>query len=398
MELLFVRVAISIVCFLVGLQAVRSPYNLQTPRSGSPRSTRLVCWLCVLLLHWWLCAVLLALAGVGGSSALSQMGSFVLGVMSTSMYSAPSETDVCSELGAGVNAGSCHESSSDTGASSGQAIGAAAIRPGLALLEARDLAARMADIPELRSFGNRKHWRLVCDVDQGQAQVLRRTDQCNGDLILRVVARLACQVPELLSLVIELDLMPTWNRFCAVAEVFHRVTCIDLYAGGAAQLPWPIPRYNILLRARLLNLMDTLGCMLVVARTPEGQSFRFEDPPYEATLPAKMQGRRQLPLKVAACALTPLAVGEDGSAAGVSFDLVVHVQLSAAAFVPGWVIDFVMRRVVPWLCRRVLALVQVIATQPDSEFRRRIAQDSTGVYAHINSATSERLKDGPLSP
>ena len=101
--------------------------------------------------------------------------------------------------------------------------------------------------------------------------------------------------------------MPSWNRFCRGAAIFHRVSPTDLYAGGAAKLPWVLPRYNILLRAQLLDLMSTSGCMLVVARTPKHGNFSHETPPHNAALLECMQGGRVLPLRFAVCALTPAA-------------------------------------------------------------------------------------------
>ena len=255
-------------------------------------------------------------------------------------------------------------------------------REAATLLDVEQLESHVLDaVPELANYGRPHQWHLVCDVDRGKARVLRLLDPPNGDFTLRVTSQLDCGVDELLSLVVELDLMPSWNTFCGYGEIFHRVSCVDLYAGGACRLPFPVPRYIIMLRAKLLDLMATLGCMVVVARTPHGKSFRNEHPPFDARLPAQMQGQRQLPLRFAVCALTP-----DTVAHRVAFDLVVCVQLSAAAYVPGWVLDFLMRRVVPWLCRRVLSLVHDIATKPDSEFRRRMRQDATGVYRHIRDA------------
>ena len=274
-----------------------------------------------------------------------------------------------------------------------------------ALLDARQIPRSVTSVPELGAFGCPEQWHLICHVDRGRARVLRgldvrdpleaassgtTTSGTSGEFALRVVSQLECGVDELLSLVVELDLMPSWNRFCAFAAVMHAVTCVDLYAGGAARLPWPIPRYALLLRARLLDMMGSLGCMVVAARTPPGGSFARETPPHEAELPAQLRGTKVLPLS-AVCALTP--VGRR-----LSFDLVVFVRLNAAvAAVPPSLIDLVMRRVVPWLCRRVLALVEEIVARPDSQFRRRMAADATGVYAHIRAAVARAAPEGEVA-
>ena len=153
-----------------------------------------------------------------------------------------------------------------------------------ALLDARQLQHLIGDgMPaELAAFGQPDQWHLVVDVDSGRARVYRALDAtAKGDFVLRVASQFECGVGELLSLVVELDLMPTWNRFCASGTIFHRVSCVDLYAGGAARMPWPVPRYSLMLRARLLDLMaSSLGCMLVVAHTPPGGDFLREEPPH----------------------------------------------------------------------------------------------------------------------
>jgi hypothetical protein len=250
-------------------------------------------------------------------------------------------------------------------------------RDAAAMLDAQLLGHETVAVPELAAYGRSDQWRLVCDIDQGRARVLRKLDA--GDFTLRITSGLACSVDELLSLVIELDLMPTWNNFCSAAAIFHRYSRVDYLAGGGTVMPWPVPRYNIVLRARLLDLMSTLGCMLVVATHTQACG--------DDKLPAQMRGRRNLPLQ-AICALTPST--DSFGSANLYFDLVVAVPLSAAAYVPGWVLDFIMRRVVPSLCRRVLSLVDEIASRPASEFRRRMARDEFGVYDHIHTAVGKQ--------
>ena len=49
---------------------------------------------------------------------------------------------------------------------------------------------------------------------------------------------------------------------------------------------------------------------------------------------------------------------------------------------------------VPWLCRRVLALVEEIVSRPESEFRRRMDADVTGVYRQIREATRAGTAEG----
>ena len=278
-----------------------------------------------------------------------------------------------------------------------------------ALLEAQALLARAPDVPALGLFGERAEWTLSCEVDRGAARVYRRhVRDGSRDFTLRCVLRLDAGVAELLSLVVELDLMPSWNQFCGAAAIYHRVSRADYYAGGCTRLPWPLPKFGILLRSWLLDLIDPIGCMLVVARPPaaaeDGRAvaalaprpFGAEAPAYGGEIDAATRAPRLLPIRAATCALTPLPhdVGHPDFPPNfprprTAFDLVVVISLGAVHVLPGWVLDFFMRVCVPWLCRRVLALVHTTVTQPGGEFAERMAADATGVYAHIRRATKQ---------
>ena len=201
-----------------------------------------------------------------GARALLACTCFALGLLSCShgLLGALALKSSCVEAVSACEKEAADESSAHTeAAASASAKQVAGHSPVLAdsdegqqsMLEAEHVLPHVQGEPELSAFGRASQWRLVCDVDRGRARVYRRTDRPSpqvattdtassrgGDFALRVVAGIDCGVAELLSLVIELDLMPSWNRFCAVAAIFHRVSELDLYAGGATRLPWPVPQ------------------------------------------------------------------------------------------------------------------------------------------------------------
>ena len=52
-------------------------------------------------------------------------------------------------------------------------------------------------------------------------------------------------------------------------------------------------------------------------------------------------------------------------------------------------LDFFLGICVPYLCRRVLALVHTTVASPDAPFHARMARDDTGIYERIRSATGQ---------
>lgn len=110
-------------------------------------------------------------------------------------------------------------------------------------------------------------WHLVCNIDQGVAKVLRRSDRARGDFVLRVlIPNIPGEVHQILAFGLEMDLMPTWNKFAAWGGILHRVTFRDLYLATTSKMPLLVPNHNILLRATCLDLMKQVGCMVFFAR------------------------------------------------------------------------------------------------------------------------------------
>ena len=60
---------------------------------------------------------------------------------------------------------------------------------------------------------------------------------------------------ELMCLPREMDLVPTWNKFCAWGGVLRVASPTELWAGAVLELPWPVPRHAILVHAELHDRM-----------------------------------------------------------------------------------------------------------------------------------------------
>ena len=70
-----------------------------------------------------------------------------------------------------------------------------------------------------------------------------------------VVDALPTGAAELMCLPREVDLVPTWNRFCAWGGVLRVASPTELWVGAVLKLPWPVPRHAILLHAQLHDRM-----------------------------------------------------------------------------------------------------------------------------------------------
>ena len=107
---------------------------------------------------------------------------------------------------------------------------------------------------------------------------------------------------ELMCLLREVDLIPTWNAFCAWGGVLRAASATELWAGAVLALPWPVPRHAIVVHAQLHDRIAEEGCVLVKAATPSALADALPSPLSACThsLPIAMSVGRLTPLTPAA--------------------------------------------------------------------------------------------------
>lgn len=119
-----------------------------------------------------------------------------------------------------------------------------------------------------------------------------------------VVDSLPTGTAELMCLLREVDLIPTWNAFCAWGGVLRVASATELWVGAVLALPWPVPRHAILVHAQLHDRMAEEGCVLIDAATPSA----FAD-----ALPAPLSAcTHSLPIAMSVGRLTPLPPAASG--------------------------------------------------------------------------------------
>lgn len=269
------------------------------------------------------------------------------------------------------------------------------------MLESSDLAnvppvqsasTSMAQYADL--LGHVGDWQLLCAVDCGAAHVFRRHSRKRGELGLRVCMHdLECNVAQFLALGLELDLMPSWNKYCEWAAVlqWNSTSPPDALVATTSRFPWPLPNHQILLRVFMRDLIDSLGCLLLLARDPPTPgSFADETPPgppRSAPLPDPLTtGRFNLPMSVLALSIWPTSA--PGGEPRVAMDATFQVLLPG---LPWAIVDFIARRVLPYMVRKVIKLAsdKTGASPLTGELHRRVVADGTGVYKYIREAVEQ---------
>ena len=245
-------------------------------------------------------------------------------------------------------------------------------------------------------------------VDYGGPNWLRLShyfDKSKGELWVRYSGRLFnASTAEFVSLLREVDLLPSWLSLVKAAGVSLLLSQHELHAyASLAFWPWPIPPHYIYLRARLFELGEAGAVSLDVTSPPLDAAA---DASGGSGVPAEVLAvGRRLPAKRIYAKLTPgaaTAMGGNGTLPCTRLDGYVTVEMRKLSFlgsgalesIPGWLLTLVFQVVTPFLWKAFTAALQAVH-ETDNPWRRRIAEDSTGVYALLEAATSQPRRTGP---
>jgi len=200
-----------------------------------------------------------------------------------------------------------------------------------------------------------------------------------------VVDALPTGAAELMCLPREVDLVPTWNRFCAWGGVLRVASPTELWVGAVLKLPWPVPRHAILLHAQLHDRMAEEGCVLVEATTPAS---------FAAALPAPLRAcPHALPIAASVGRLMPLPPDSAGPRTAVDVQMTIELRGlgwmgGMASGVPQWLVNLFLFVVAPLVYRRALAVLADLS--PESDLGARLRADETGVYSRLRLMTGQR--------
>mmetsp|Transcript_65100 Transcript_65100/g.108153 ORF Transcript_65100/g.108153 Transcript_65100/m.108153 type:complete len:318 (-) Transcript_65100:240-1193(-) len=254
-------------------------------------------------------------------------------------------------------------------------------------------------VPELAVFGC-GNWTLACEIMYPSLlQVF--TQYRHGVFSFRFVTELGVGVAECMALAHEADLIPTWNPFCSWARVTRLSGPFELWAHALAAFPWPIPRHRVCIHAKLVDMMHPLGLFVCSTYTPEESECIGGEAPCSSPLPPEVAECSQLlPLKLSVCRLTPHALSPK-ERPRTSIDLVVQFEptkvayLRGATTIPQWILNLVLSVVLPFLWRKLIAVLAEFSSH-DTLLARRVATDETGLYRLIHASSKQPLVGSTL--
>lgn len=235
-------------------------------------------------------------------------------------------------------------------------------------------------------------WVLAKELRSGDHQRIQTYTRLEDGLIsLRFKGCLDSGVAEMLSLVQEFDLMPTWIKYAKAAGTLSQRSAHDFVVYADIDLHmWPIPQ--------LLSLIEVVvascGGRRVAATfcTPSHAAFD------RAAVPAAARKRAEAPLRTGVVRFTPQPAG-----GGTEFEVVAAVELQALTFLgparwamraaPSWLVNLAVSILIPYIWAQALDTLSQIQRAEGAvggPFARRVAADRHGFYAAMRRLTGQR--------
>eukprot|EP00300_Choanocystis_sp_HF-7_P012183 c17783_g1_i3.p1 GENE.c17783_g1_i3~~c17783_g1_i3.p1 ORF type:complete len:269 (+),score=46.26 c17783_g1_i3:27-833(+) len=204
---------------------------------------------------------------------------------------------------------------------------------------------------------------------------------------------LETNISELVSLGRELDLLPTWHRFVNKAEILNLPELFKVWGFGQVWAPWPLNSRNVCGKAVILNLLnkptlDEEGGIFALIRPLTSEDRAQVD----AALEPLMQGGVELSLRPSGVLVRPRYRNSESSEPSHYWvDLIMFVDPGIPKGVPNLLLDFFLKVLAPWVVRKIRTMLQEIHTNPDHEFRQRIAANPE-FYETLNRLSVEHTK------
>lgn len=240
-------------------------------------------------------------------------------------------------------------------------------------------------------------WQLAAELG-GEQSMTVYTRVRRGELALRFVVTVDASISELIALLREADLYPTWNPYCTEAGILHLESPLELWAYAAFNCwPLPIPPLFAFVHATLKFVATGSYWHLSIASPPK------DDPgaPADRTqLPAHIQHHGEVRLSYVSGDF--VAVHRDGrpgqqparTRANVeaALDLTNQMALGPLRFLtpPSWLVNIMTRVMIPGVWRESLtAIANIQAAGESGAIGARLAADATGVYQRIQRASEQ---------
>ncbi|GBF98776.1 hypothetical protein Rsub_11358 [Raphidocelis subcapitata] len=197
----------------------------------------------------------------------------------------------------------------------------------------------------LDSIETSKGWRQVA---WGALKIWHSHDKAAGLQHFRVHCVLEETVLNMLTMVREIDLAPTWNPALSVMRIMCEASLAEILIYMAIWLPWPLSEPEILVRALGVNLLSTdAGCMLMMLQD------LGDDLPPGIELDPDHHRRTRYRLSPSCVAFVPLPA--DPQSGAPRLDTTVVATLDARRVpVPDVIISFLLKIFAPLVYRSVV--------------------------------------------
>lgn len=253
--------------------------------------------------------------------------------------------------------------------------------------------------------GDDESWKPATSITEKSGTSLRvRTRARRGELGFRIEGTLDASVVELVSLVRETDLMPTWNAYAREGRVVRLASPTELWAYADFRFwPLPIPPMYVALHATLDDRVATAGHVACSFRSPPPDGPSAFD---RSAIPPAVAKHAEMVVPSAKAKLFPVA-RPAGLPPRTDFESEVLLDLSLLAFLgpvrhlhpPQWMVTTITKIMMPAVWRHVLRSLERLHADGGGAIGARILADESGLYRKLRQscgqpdvATRERLK------
>ncbi|GFR51259.1 hypothetical protein Agub_g13566 [Astrephomene gubernaculifera] len=192
------------------------------------------------------------------------------------------------------------------------------------------------------------HWQLMRNDD---LRMLYKHLADKDVHAFRAVCTLDAPMEKLVALARELDLFPTWNKYCTSAKVLRESTPADMRVYVSLWMPWPFSDVGFCVDVNGLDLFDDEGCIVAAICSPDRKDRT-------TPLPPGSEKHTKIRLLRPSClTFTPLPPKTPGGTLRTHCHVQAYVD-TGGKHVPAVVISFVLKVFSPFIygtVKKVLA-------------------------------------------
>ncbi|KXZ48806.1 hypothetical protein GPECTOR_25g390 [Gonium pectorale] len=234
----------------------------------------------------------------------------------------------------------------------------------------------------LADLATNEGWQLVRD-DELRLQYRHMPER--GLHAFRARCELDAPVEHLVALAREVDLCPTWNKYCTSAHVLKQKSQTDVTVYMSLWVPWPFNDVGFCVDATGADLYEEEGLLAITFGSPNKG-----DGSEPVQLPDAASGHRKIRLQRPSCmTFVPLPPSTPGGESRTLVQVQCYVD-PGTRHVPPFIISFVLKVLSPFIYGAVKKVLASAFRTPDSPLPQRIKQRAE-LYDLVRKRTREFL-------